>query len=95
MSGARASNSGAERTAPASTSAVPIRGRSAMTQVSPVKTYPGTAVMTGDPFKRNLNHPSLRAPEGAAPMVPVPPAFWEASYPELRRIKGKRAPPPE
>ncbi len=58
------------------------------------KTYPGTAVTAGEPFKRNINHPNLRAPEGAAPMVPVPPPFREESYPELRMTKAKRAPPP-
>ncbi len=50
--------------------------------------------MAGDPFKRNINHPTLRAPEGVTAMTPIPPAFWEESYPELKMVKGKKAPPP-
>ncbi len=94
MSGAQASNSGAKMTTPASTSAVLTRGRPSTSQVSPVNTYPGTAVTAGDPFKWNVNHPTLRAPEGVMPMVPIPPAFWAESYPELKMSKAKRAPLP-
>ncbi len=53
----------------------------------PGQNLPRTAVAAGDPFRRTVNHPTLQALQGFQPMIP--PEFWEASYPDVPKVKSK------
>ena len=92
MSGAQASNSGAEMTAPASTSAVSTRGRSSVSQVSRLRL---TQILRRLQDSRLKELPNSSSSRGCGAYDTSSPAYWEESYLELRMIKGKKVPTSE